>query len=57
MIFRCYWRLEGGHVRCRIFSGPRGGTLGQCGVLMIRAGTEWQEFYGNSSKWMDMVAE
>ncbi len=42
-IWRLYYVKRGGHVHCRLFSGPQKGALVKCGDLVFRAG-EFAEF-------------
>lgn len=40
--FRVRYEQRGSHVHCRVFSGPKGSTLGKCGDLVFRE-EEWNE--------------
>ena len=42
-IWRCYYRKDGMHVKCRLFCGVQEGALGKLGELTFRA-DEFTEF-------------
>ena len=42
-IFRFYWQRQGGHIHCRVFSGPANDqTFAKCGDLVFQR-EEWAE--------------
>ncbi len=48
MIFRLYHETKGGHVHCRLFSGPHDGALGKCGDLTMKV-EEFALFQGSAT--------
>ena len=56
MIFRIYHKLAGAHVHMRVFSGPKNGSLGKCGELIMRE-DEFAEFFIRAGRLLEFVPE
>jgi hypothetical protein len=55
MVFGIRFKTLGGHVHCRLFSGPHEGALGKCGELCMRV--EEFDLYQRAATFMQFLPE